>query len=77
MWAEFEVYKVKDKFKMTEIMEKLVRTMKDVSVWELYISYEKHFGDIISVRKLYKRAVDFSKEDKDYLSTLWVQWEKM
>ena len=53
IWAEFEVYKIKDKSKMNEIMDRVVKSDSSLSNWRAYIYYEKVFGDAISIRKIY------------------------
>jgi hypothetical protein len=62
---------------MRDIMEILVRKVKTPEVWEKYIYYEKYFGDISAIRKIYKRAIEYSKEHKDKFTELYIQWEKM
>ena len=78
--AEFETYRLGDKAKMIEAMEQAVRLGKGSYLhWLLYINYEKFFGDIIGVRKIYKRAVEYTKvkEEKKIISELWISWEKL
>ena len=77
IWNEFETYTVKDKSKMNEIMDKIVRKNRDSDVWQLYITYEKYFGDVNSIRKVYKRAIEYSNDNKELFSQSWIQWEKM
>jgi hypothetical protein len=77
IWSEFETYVSKDKAKMEEIMERVVRKNSDTSTWILYLTYEKYFGDKNSIRKIYKRAIEYSPNDKQLFSDGWNQYEKM
>ena len=80
MKAEFESYRIGDKTKMIEAMEAAVRLGRGSHLyWILYINYEKFFGDVLGVRKIYKRAVEYTKdkEDKKTISQLWISWEKL
>ncbi len=67
IWAEFEVYKVRDYYNMYEIMNRIVKTDSSAENWKTFINYEKYFGNPETIRKIYKRAVEYSKEDKVFL----------
>jgi len=77
IWLEFEVYKVKDYTMFTQLINKVVKINSSSENWRMFINYEKYFGDINSIRKAYKRAVEYSKEDKEKFSESWISWEKM
>ena len=76
-WAEFETYKVQDKKQLEEIMNELVRLDPSPDNWVNYISYEKYFGDPLSIRKVFKRSIEYCKTDKKMLSVKWIEWESM
>ena len=76
-WAEFETYKVQDKKQLEEIMNELVRLDPSPDNWVNYISYEKYFGDPTSIRKVFKRSIEYCKTDKKMLSVKWIEWESM
>jgi hypothetical protein len=58
-------------------MEICVRKSRDPDIWERYINYEKYFGDTVSIRKIFKRAIEYSSENKDKFTDRFIQWEKM
>ena len=75
--AEFEVYKAKDENQMNDLMNRIVKISPTAENWRIYISYSKYFGNVENIRKIYKRALGFCKEDKNLLAEAWVMWEKM
>jgi hypothetical protein len=77
IWAEFEVYKSRDKEKMIEIMNKVLSLECSANNFYTFISYEKIFGDIGSIRKTFKRAVEYASEENDTISEKWISWEKL
>lgn len=77
IWIEFEVYKVKDHAMFTQLVNKLVKLNSSPDNWRKFINYEKYFGDVVAIRKAFKRAVEYSREDKEKLSENWISWEKM
>lgn len=78
IWAEFETYKVKDNEKMKEVMEKTVRVCEgDQIYWNLYVQYSKYFGIVKDIRSIYKKAIEYVKEDKLAFSQYWIAWEKL
>ncbi len=58
-------------------MNELVRVESTAETWLSFISYMKYFGDPISIRKTYKRSIEYSKTDKKVLSEYWLEWESM
>lgn len=77
IWAEFETYKIRNKSQMEKIMNQLIKLESTVDIWFDYISYEKYFGDLNSIRKIYKKAIEYCKKDKKLISEKWLNWENM
>jgi len=75
--AEFETYKTQDNEKMKDIMEKVIRISGENTYWGIYLQYLKHFGVLKDIRSIYKRACQYSKEEKLVFSQKWISWEKM
>jgi len=63
--------------KVHEIMNKIVKSQSNTENWKSFINYEKYFGKVEFIRKTFKRAVEYCKEDKEYFSDLWISWEKL
>lgn len=57
-------------------MNKIVKKSSCYENWNKYINYEKHFCDIKSIRKVFKRAVEYSKDQKFKLAVDWIEWER-
>lgn len=74
-WAEFETYKTQEKKQMEQIMNELVRIDSSPEMWLTYITYQKYFGDPTSIRKLFKRSIEYCKTEKKMLSIKWIEWE--
>jgi hypothetical protein len=58
-------------------MNRVVKLNPSSNNWKTYINYEKYFGNVDSLRKVYKRALEYCKDDKDYFSENWILWEKI
>ena len=46
-------------------------------IYAKYIPITDFLDDREGIRKTYKRALEFCKEEKDYFSENWIMWEKM
>lgn len=77
IWAEFEVFKVMEESKINDIMNRVVKLSPTADNWKIYVNYQKVLDDREGIRKTYKRALEFCKEEKDYFSENWIMWEKM
>jgi hypothetical protein len=78
IWAEYETYKLKDKSKMKDIMEKVVRMCQgEEFYWNSYIQFCKFFDDTKLIRAIYKRACQYSNDEQNRFSQQWILWEKM
>jgi hypothetical protein len=79
IWAEFETFRnpIKDKTQMNTIMNICVEKYNSIDAWERYINYEKYFGDINSVRNIFKRAIESKPKAKDKFVDKYIQWENM
>ena len=58
-------------------MNELVKLDSSLENWLNYISYEKNFGEKNSIRKIFKRSIEYCKTDKKILSEKWLDWERM
>ena len=75
-WAEVEAYKLRNKEKVTELMETYItHNGSDSSAWLNYIKFVRFFGDIKLVRTLCKRGLEYCG-DYETLGTAWLEWEK-
>jgi hypothetical protein len=77
IWVDFEVYKSKDESQMNELMNRVVKLDPTADNWKLFLNYAKVFGNSESIRKVYKRALSFCKDEKNLFAEAWVMWEKM
>eukprot|EP00347_Sterkiella_histriomuscorum_P009820 403339762 len=77
-WAEVEAYKISDKKQVQEIMEQFV-TQNGLQMisWANYIKLMRVFPDHEkTLRGLFKRGLQFVKDNKAQLGELWLEWEK-
>jgi len=58
-------------------MNDLIRIESTPDNWLVYISYVKYFGDQTSIRKIFKRSIEYCKTEKRMLSVKWIEWESM
>jgi tetratricopeptide (TPR) repeat protein len=77
IWADFEVYKAKDEIQMNELMNRVVKLEPSAESWKAFLNYTKVFGNVESIRKVYKRALSFCKDEKNLFAEAWVMCEKM
>ena len=59
------------------MINRIVKLNPSADNWKTFIFYEKYFGDVESIRKAYKRSLEYCKEEKDYFSENWIMFEKM
>lgn len=76
IWVEFETYITNDKKQMEEIMNQVIKMDNSLDTWLDYISYEKYFGDMKSITKIYKKAFEYCKNKKN-IGERWQAWENM
>ena len=78
MWAEFEVYKTKDKNMFFNLMQKICLNLdKSLNSFRAFIYYAKSFSNNeVQIRKVYKLATEnLEDEDKIKIYNSWLQWE--
>ena len=78
MWAEFEVYKTKDKNMFFNLMQKICLNLdKSINSFRAFIYYAKSFeNNEIQIRKVYKLAFEnLEDEDQIKIYNSWLQWE--
>ena len=78
MWAEFEVYKTKDKNMFFNLMQKICLNLdKSINSFRAFIYYAKSFeNNEIQIRKVYKLAFEnLENEDQIKIYNSWLQWE--
>ena len=79
MWAEFEVYKTKDKNMFFNLMQKICLNLdKSLNSFRAFIYYAKSFQNNESqIRKVYKLAMEnLENEDQIKIYNSWLQWEQ-
>ena len=80
MWAEFEVYKTKDKNMFFNLMQKICLNLdKSLNSFRAFIYYAKSFQNNESqIRKVYKLAMEnLENEDQIKIYNSWLQWEQL
>ena len=79
MWAEFEVYKTKDKNMFFNLMQKICLNLdKSLNSFRAFIYYAKSFQNNESqIRKVYKLAMEnLENEEQIKIYNSWLQWEQ-
>ena len=78
MWAEFEVYKTKDKNMFFNLMKQIcLKLDKSINSFRAFIYYSKSFPNNESqIRQVYKLSYDnLESEEKLQIYNSWLQWE--
>ena len=78
MWAEFEVYKTKDKDLFYSLMSKICTNLdKSLNSFRAFIYYAKSFeNNENQIRNIYQMAYEnLPNEEKILITNNWLQWE--
>ena len=78
MWAEFEVYKTKNKEMFFNIMKKIFLTLdKSINCLRAFIYFAKSFpNNEIQIREVYKLAYNnLIGEERNAIEKNWLEWE--
>ena len=78
MWAEFEIFKTKNKEMFFNLMKKICLTLdKSINSFRAFIYFAKSFpNNETQIREIYKLAYDnLINEERSFIEKNWLEWE--